>query len=72
METRPEALLCTINSEEDRRWDKCEARSLRGVLLLAWWMEESKVDPAVASGILPWFMLPPAGCCHCHLPSYSN
>lgn len=42
-----------------------------GVLILAWWMEERKAGPAVASGVLLWFMLPPVGCCHCHLPSYS-
>lgn len=43
-----------------------------GVLILAWGMEERKAGPAVASGVLLWFMLPPVGCCHCHLPSYSN
>lgn len=43
-----------------------------GVLILAWGMEERKAGPAVASGVLLWFILPPVGCCHCHLPSYSN
>lgn len=74
METRPEALLCPIHSGEERRWDKCQARSPRGVLLLAWWMEERRAGLAVASGILLLFVLPPVGGCHCHyhLPSYSN
>lgn len=27
METRPKALFCTINSGEERRWDKCKARN---------------------------------------------
>lgn len=70
METQPKPFL-HHKQRGGEEMGQMQGQKPPEVLILTWWMER-KAGPAVAAGVLLWFMLPPVGCCHCHPPSYSN